>query len=171
MTNTRIFEVFGIKYRTRQFAAVPSLDMLSRIDDLHPMDALAQTEINVNGEWVPLTTREAINEHLRDGIMYLAPVIVMRGIVSLVTEYSFAFAKEWKGMKVPARFTTGQSSSEIRSSPHVNPMIANIIQEGMATLRELEEYYSLEDAFKMFDVLTAKSINSALAHEAATKRR
>ncbi|XAO36673.1 hypothetical protein WP1_034 [Pseudomonas phage WP1] len=37
-------------------------------------------------------------------------------------------------------------------------------------MRELEEYYSTQDAFKMIDIITAKSVNEALASEASQNR-
>ena len=166
MTKTKIFTAFGVQYRTTQFPALPALDMLGDVKS--PMDLLSRTAVKIDGEWMALDSREAINKLVIDRAFVLPPVTVLRGITRLISDYSFSFAREWSGVKIPSRFKT---AGEVKSSEHVSPMVSQIMQEGMATMRELEEYYSLEDAFKMFDVLVVKSVNSALSHEAASKGR
>lgn len=166
MTKTKIFDAFGVQYRVTQFPAVTCMAMLGTITS--PVEELSRTEVKAQTGWVLLDNRAAINEYVVDKVNVLPPVIVLRGILRLVHDHSFAFTKEWKGIKIPLRL---QGDGEIKNSTHIQPMMAQILTEGMATLRELEEYYSLEDAFKMFDIIVAKSVNSALAHEAASKRR
>jgi hypothetical protein len=165
MTKTKMFDAFGVQYRVTQFSAVTCMTMLGK--DISPLEELSGTEVKGPMEWVRLDNREAINEYVVDKANILPPVLVLRGLVRLVHDFSFAFTKDWKGVKIPVRL---QGDGEIKNSTHVQPMMAQIMTEKMATLRELEEYYSLEDAFKMFDVIVAKSINTALAHEAAGKR-
>jgi hypothetical protein len=167
MTKTKTFNIFGVTYKTVQFPAVGSMEVMGRIGDMSPIDVLARTAAKANGQWVQLDTREAINEHVRDVINHLPPLTVLRGLTRVINDFSFAFARSWSGVKIPSRFKS--DGAEPRTSNYTEPMIAQIIQEGMATLRELEEYYSLEDAFKMFDVIVAKSVNNSLAHEAAMK--
>ncbi len=166
MTKTKPFDVFGIQYRVTQHPAVACMAMLGK--PTSPEDELSRTEVKAGTEWVPLDNREAINKYVVDKLNIIPPVLVLRGLMTLVHDFSFAFTKTWKGVKIPLRL---QGDGEIKSSTHIQPMMAQILTEGMATLRELEEYYSLEDAFKMFDIIVVKSLNSALAHEAASKRR
>jgi hypothetical protein len=167
MKKTKHFDIFGIYYRTLQFPAAGSLDLMGK--PLHPTKALEFTEVkDENGEWHRLDNREAINKYVRDILDMMPPVLVMRGLMRVVNEFSFGFAREWSGIKVPARFQSG--TTDHKSSKYIDPIVSQILQEGMASLRELEEYYSLEDAFKMFDVIVGKSVNSALANEAARKR-
>jgi hypothetical protein len=169
MTKTKIFNAFGVQYRVTQFPAVTCLAILGMPYDMSPVDALSRTEAqSIAGDWVRLDNRAAINKEVIDKANMLPPIIVLRGIMRLVHDFSFAFAKGWKGVKIPARL---QSDSEIKNSQYITPMIAQILTEKMATLRELEEYYSLEDAFKMFDVIVAKSVNTALANESAGAKR
>lgn len=172
MTKTKPFSAFGVDYRSTQFSAVTSLAMMDHMEELSPVDLLSRTEVRdkEDGGWVLLNDRRTINSYVKDSLGLIAPMLVLRGVLSIVNEHSFDFARQWRGIKIPSRF---QSEAESRHSVYVPPMIATIIQEKMATLRELEEYYSLEDAFKMFDVLVAKGINTALAHEEASvgKRR
>jgi hypothetical protein len=166
MTKTKYFDAFFVSYRTVQFPAISALDLMGRMYTSSPIEVLSRTAVKVGNEWVQLDNRAAINEHLRDATDSLPPILVLRGITQLINDFSFDFARDWSGVKIPARFKSG---ADPKSSAYVPSMLSHIMQEGMATLRELEEYYSLEDAFKMFDVLVVKSVNTALAHEAATK--
>ncbi len=165
MTKTKYFDIFGIHYRTVQFPAIPCLAALGH--DLPPDEALQRTEVKTEAGWVRLDNREAINAEVKDILGIMPPLLVLRGVMKVVHDFSFEFASQWRGQKIPSRF---QSKGEVRSSTYTQPMIAQILTENMATLRELEEYYSLEDAFKMFDVIVVRSINSALATEAATRK-
>lgn len=129
---------------------------------------LSQTSAqHADGSWHLLDSKEAINYLVIDAAGVLAPRIVLNGILSLVNDYNFKFMDGWKSVKVPPRFTE-QSASV--TSKNVDPMASQLIQDDVASLRELEEYYSLEDAFKMFDTIMVKGVNSALSHEAATKK-
>lgn len=167
-TKTKEFEVFGVKYRTRQFAAVPALEIMSDAGAVHPVDNLRLTEVWDENSWHALDSREAVNKYVVDKASILPPRMVLIAVLKLVNEFSFGFVSTWRGVRIPKRFTSG---GEVKSSTHVDPIISNLLQEDVASLRELEEYYSLEDAFTMFDVMVAKGVNEALAHEAAMKDR
>lgn len=167
-TKTKTFGLFGVDYRTTQFTAVQALEIMER-ESTHPIDNLRLTQAHVPGRgWVDLDSRESINEIVRDETGILAPRLVLQALLRTVNEYSFGFTTAWKGVKIPKRFTSGVDA---KSSSHVDPLIAQLLQEEVATLKELEEYYSLEDAFKMLDVMVAKGVNEALAHEASMKKR
>jgi hypothetical protein len=161
-----IFKAFGKTYRTKQFDAVKSMAFVDRATDMTPVEILSLTEVHNNAEWVPLDNRETINEHVKDVTGLMNPKHTLSGVCNLVSDYSFGFLKTWEGAKVPTRFT---SDAEGVASAAIDPILAQLIQEGAATLRELEEYYSLQDAFTMFDVLVVKGINKALGMEAAEK--
>jgi hypothetical protein len=49
-------------------------------------------------------------------------------------------------------------------------MTGVIISQKLATLRELEEYYSYEDALNMIEVISVNNANEYLAYEEANKR-
>lgn len=165
---TATFTAFGVTYRTTQFTAIPALVMMSRQNDWAPPDMLSKTEVKDEfGEWIKLDNRDAINKYVLDASGALAPIFVLRGVLSLVNEFNFDFMMSWKGVRVPRRLI---DEAQNVSSSNVDPMVAQLISNEAATLRELEEYYSLEDAFKMFDVLTAKGVNQALSQEASAAR-
>lgn len=162
---TKTFQAFGMTYRTRKFSAVEGASMVDS-DGTPPQELLKYTEALVEDEWLRLDNRDHINLCVIDMASAIPPMAVLRGLCSVVNSYNFAFIATWKGVQVPRRFT-GEFKSV--STTNSKPMISQIIQMQAATLRELEEYYCLEDAFKLFDILVAKNVNEALANEAATK--
>jgi hypothetical protein len=161
---TKIFCTFGRKYRTKQFAAIPALKLM-KAEVTHPTELLKYTEIYDDG-WHLLEDRDAINEYIIDVTDSVAPQLVLRCVLNIVSDHNFGFLVTWKGTKVPSQFC---SESKYVRSQHVEPMVTHLIQDGSATMRELEEYYSLQDAYKLFDIGVVKGVNSAYAHEAAMK--
>ncbi|AWN08528.1 hypothetical protein HOV04_gp26 [Xanthomonas phage XcP1] len=166
-TKSTQFTAYGVRYRTKQFTAIQGLEILSKTEKISPVDVLLNTEVQVDGVWLTLSDPFNINEYVKDATLILPAIAVLNGVVDLVRDYNFGFIGDWSGVKVPKRLTE-QSSSV--SSNHVSPMVSQIIQDGAATMRELEEYYSLQDAFKLFDVMVAKGLSEALANEAASKK-
>lgn len=53
---------------------------------------------------------------------------------------------------------------------NVDPLIATIIADGKATLKELKESYSLEDAFYLYEIIAVTRYNEYLAIEHARKQ-
>lgn len=166
MIKTKEFSMFGRRYRTTQFAAIPALDIMDNHHD-DPVAILAKTASFENGHWMALNTPEAINALVHDELYKIAPRMALNGLMSLVGEFSFGFLHYWRGAKVPSRFSSGSPSI---SSNNIDPTVGTLITEGLASMKELEEYYSLEDAYKMFDALIVKNVNSALSQEAATSK-
>lgn len=163
---TKTFDMFGLMYRTTQFSAVRGFDFIDSKGADHPCDMLADTEVLYLDKWLRLDSPVNINQGVFDGARVIPPVAVLRGVVSVVRDFNFSFVRSWKGVKVPSRFI---SESATTSSEHAPQLISSLIQEGAATLKELEEYYSIEDAFKLFDVITSKGVNQAIANEDAVK--
>jgi hypothetical protein len=167
-TKTKSFEMFGVSYRSIQFSAVRALEMIAA-QNVSPLEALERTSVLVGEDWVELDSRERVNQYVRDRAELISPHLVLRGLLKTVGDHSCGIAKGWKGVKIPTRFTADGQGLTTRRSAHVDPVVETILQHDAATLRELEEYYSLEDAFKMLDVIVAKGVNDALAQEAAAK--
>jgi hypothetical protein len=167
-TKTKTFDLFGVTYRTTQFTAIRALAIMGD-PNTPPLVNLSQTQVYVQDRgWVAMDTRESVNEHVVDRMCVIPPRMALQKLLNKVNDYSFGFTMRWKGVKIPSRFRSG--GEEAKQSSHVDPMIAQLLQEEVATLRELEEYYSLEDAFAMFDVMVAKGVNEAIANEAAAKK-
>lgn len=162
------FSAFGVQYQTEQFSATLGMEIMAKHGDIHPCELLSQTSAqSADGSWRVLDNQEDINDLVVDAAEVLAPRLVLNALMSLVNDYNFLFLGAWKGVKVPSRFTDGAASV---SSKNVDPMLSQLIQDGICTWKELEEYYSLEDAFKMFDIIMVKGVNSALSHEASMKK-
>lgn len=161
------FDLFGRSYITHQFSAIPALAIMERKAELHPRDMLSKTSIEIDGEWFELGNDRIINEYVNDIIEKIPPRVVLGALISIVNDFNFGFLSNWRGVKVPTRFLDGARSV---SSANVDPLVSQLVQDGAASLRELEEYYSLEDAFKMFDIIMVKGVNQALANEANDKK-
>lgn len=159
--------MFGVKYRTSQFCATIGMDIISFDGEIMPKMLLSKTEVSYKGGWFGLEDEDSINSMVVDEIGIIPPLLVLKALINLVHEYNFGFLRVWQGNKVPERFLSTARSVSSKSS---SPLISQLVQEKMATIKELEEYYSLQDAFKMFDILVTKGINEALANEAATKK-
>jgi hypothetical protein len=161
------FDAFGVKYRTKQFPAIRGLELIDDSKNIHPCEILELTEAqDVQGNWHSLAHPDNINRYVRDVIEVLSPLLVLKAVADLVNEYSFGFLLSWKGVKIPARFT---DSFRAVVTQNAQPLVSQLVQDKTADIRSLEEYYSLEDAFKMFDIMVAKGVNEALANEAASR--
>ncbi|QIQ66540.1 hypothetical protein debbie_41 [Pseudomonas phage debbie] len=166
------FNMFGVHYTSRQFSAVDGLSMMSEIQSVPPeellkcTDVLAHPEDHPEGIWLPLTAAN-INLYVVDRAKVIAPVQVLALLSEVVIDWNFGFLKDWTGVKIPSRFVEDIKSVKTAHSPSV---VASLVANGSASMRELEEYYSTQDAFKMIDIMTAKSVNEALASEASHNR-
>jgi hypothetical protein len=164
---SREFSAFGVKYRTTQFAAMRGLELIDEHKNVHPCEMLELTEVYGPDEnWHSLAYEDNVNSYVEDSIGVIPPLLVLKAIADLVNEYSFGFLVGWKGVRIPSRFTDGFRPV---TTHHAQPLVSQLVQDKTAELRDLEEYYSLEDAFKMFDIMVAKGVNEALANEAASK--
>jgi hypothetical protein len=166
--SSKEFTIFGVTYRTSAYSAILGFDILEFPKDNPPQQILCKTEILYCENWYPLSNKDNINTMVMDKASILSPLQTLKIVMSFANEYNFDFLNAWSGIKIPGRFISDGKSV---STKYSKPIIAQLISSKVATLRELEEYYSLEDAFKMFDILTAQGVNEALANEAAAKKR
>lgn len=162
----KTFVCCGGVYRTKLFAAVQGIDLLYRFEKASPLEILEFAEVRIEDEWFKLDNREAINNFIVDPLGYATPLFVLKEVCSAVKFINYGFLEHWEGVKIPRRF---QSQAETIKSDYTAPLISNLIQADKATLRELEEYYSVEDAFKMFDIVLVNTVNKAHANEFAEK--
>ncbi|ATW57901.1 hypothetical protein CNR33_00055 [Pseudomonas phage tabernarius] len=163
----KVLSLFGVEYRCRQFSAIEGMSIFD-VENLHPSVLLSKTEVQTKkGKWKPLSDGAAINRHVVDKLGVFTPLQVLNMLMELVRKENFGFLSSWKGVRVPSRFL---SDSKQVQSEYTTPMLAALINENKASLKELEEYYSLEDSFRMFDMLSMKNVNEALSNEAAQSR-
>lgn len=48
---------------------------------------------------------------------------------------------------------------------NINPVFGVLISNGKATLKEIQEFYSLEDVYKLFEIIKVDSYNEHKAME------
>lgn len=168
MRNIHEVELFGMEIEIKEFSAVEGMHLLSTLAAPNPKQLLSGCRIKIGDDFVLLKNAALINEHVFDRAQIISPFQSLLGICKLVEDANFAFISKWNPVAVPHRFVSGARSV----SPQATPSVINqLIQEGAATKKELEEYYSVLDAFQMLDILTAKGVNAAYAHEAAERER
>lgn len=158
------WDVFGVKYRTRDYSAAFAANLIEERGDPEPRKVLIDTEVLDGESWHSLSDNSNINKFIADKAGILPPQQVLKVIMAHVTRLQFDWLDSWEGVKMPRRF---QSLADSIISDNVPSMISTIIGSELATLRELEEYYSLKDLFLMLESLTVKNVNAALAHEEA----
>ncbi|WP_261525992.1 hypothetical protein [Burkholderia multivorans] len=156
------FESFGVRYRIQQMSAFEAFAFVMMKEEPNPIDILRSSaaEAKVDGRWVALDSAEAVDAYVRDVAGALQPRAVLNGLVRVATEYNWGFLNTRKQEKVPSYL---RSDSTVRSVDGVSPIMGAIIATGKASLRELQEFYSLADAFQIFDVIFADQLNKAQA--------
>ncbi|MDR3449666.1 MAG: hypothetical protein P4M15_07980 [Alphaproteobacteria bacterium] len=122
------------------------------------------TEVESGGEWFKLDTEKAINDYVFDVHELMKPFAMLEEVTSTVKGINFSFLANWKGVKIPPKFISAAKSVQTAYSA---PIVSNLIQARQAKLKELEEYYSVEDAFKLFDVVLTNTVNKAYANDFA----
>lgn len=153
MRNEKFIEANGMKFRLRAMPAVEAKSLL----DIPPEErrVVQYADISVNGTWVPFENDATIDAHLPhwESLVWLE---------SQVMEHNFGFLSEWEPTRLPA----GMASSYNAVSPkYVDGLFVSLISGGMAKYGELCSEYSLEDAFRLLEVLTISKINEFLARE------
>lgn len=79
-------------------------------------------------------------------------------------DYNFGFLTTWKSQQIPESMK--RVKYVVAESKNLDPATAALINHGMATYEQLRDKYSLEEAFKLLDVLTVKKLNEHRAAEA-----
>jgi hypothetical protein len=170
MRQTKEIKLFGQRYRLSQISAAEGFRYMNvkrdATDEL--MALIDETAIYVGGQWQRLT-KENIDNYVKDAIDVMQPRLVLKALVKELNDYNFGFLNTRKTFRVPS-YLRPDHDYEVRQIEGESPVMGVLISEGKATLRELQEYYSLEDAFKIYDILFVEKLNSAEAHHEAVKK-
>lgn len=81
-----------------------------------------------------------------------------------VYQLNYGFLESWKPATVPSGML---AKHRVAESSNVDPIISAVVSSGFATYKELRDDYSLEEAFKLLDIMTVNKINEYRAMEAA----
>jgi hypothetical protein len=142
---------------------------MTKMSSESPVLLLKDTSIKVGQKkWVPLDNRVAINDYVKDVLGIMNGHEVIDSVLALITEYNFGFLSTWKPIHIPARLCAPIGDKE-KVTFEDDPVMAQLIANQIATMKELEEYYSLQDAFRMYDILISDNLNKALSAEASHK--
>lgn len=167
MRKTIEFDLFGNMYRVKEFAAAYGVEVLCAADGnpSHPITVLQCCHVWNGNEWIPLDSRQTINALVTDAAKMTQPAQVLEQLIARVYQFNFDFLQSWKPVHVPRRLMTELPKD--MEDPRIDPVISLIAMADKATMRELEEYYSTRDAFKMYDMIAIDGLNKALGTEAA----
>ncbi|MBC8640171.1 hypothetical protein IAG25_25400 [Caballeronia sp. EK] len=159
----------GVHYRTQEFSATEGLAITShdakKGGPVQPHHWLRLTEVQTpEGEWVSLSQPRNIDAYVKAIPAAVAPHIALAEVIDAVRGYNFDFLDTWKPVPVPTRFVTDLTP---RKHEGVHPILSRLEGEHLASRRDLQEFYSLRDAFGMFDASCLRAVNAALAAEKA----
>ncbi|WP_250534363.1 hypothetical protein [Caballeronia sp. AZ10_KS36] len=166
MRKTVEFNMYGVNYRSRQFAAAEAVGLFSRLDAAHPTELLALTEAQAEDKaWHSLKDGANIDRYVRDVCGGFQPREVLDMVMFEIRKLNFGFSVP--KVNVPARFQSRVDHPDDPDGQH--PVLSWLFVEGKATWRELQEDYSLEDAFTMHRELLKSKVNAARESEEAAK--
>lgn len=146
----------GKTYSIRKIPCIPAKELL----DSGGLDkGLAPLRLWVEVAGLPLTD-EVITAHISD--WEVLTVLELEAY-----EYNYGFLRKWKAVTVPGEMAARYRVAE---SSNVDSIVSALTGNALATYIELRDNYSLEEAFKLLDVLTIKRINEFRAHEEAARK-
>lgn len=146
----------GVTYTLRKIPVIPAKELL---DSGGLEKGLAPLRIWIEVDGVPLTD-EVILAKVQDWE-------VLTVLELDVYEYNFGFLRNWKAVTVPGEMV---ATYRVAESQNVDSIVSALTANGLATYKELRDDYSLEEAFKLLDVLTVKRINEFRAHAESTPK-
>lgn len=167
MRKTKYFSAFGNDYRIRQYSAADGLSFLKSIESVPPVQLLKNTYAVIDDGLICLDNRESINDYVCDILDKIGSQDVLMSLLESVKEFNFDFLNTWKSIKIPKRLCASEDAIYPESCD--DPIISHLIASKTATLRELETYYSTEDAFRMYNIIVEDSLTKALITETAHK--
>jgi hypothetical protein len=158
------FELAHKEFKTTQLSAFHSYEILFGGEEVEPEELLRDTYIKFNGDWIRLDSNKVIAQQVFHPMAIEAPLSALVRLMDKVKRISCDGMYKWEAIQVPKRFLSKAKTVE---SPRGMSMLSTLFTEKLATLYELQEVYSLDDALRMYDDFTVKSINSALHQEKA----
>ena len=78
---------------------------------------------------------------------------------------AFQFFASRRGVEISYPAELREKSKKLIKCPNVSPLIATIVNSKLATLRELDMIYSLEDALDLCEIIAVNNYNEFKASE------
>jgi len=145
--NSDVKTVAGSQWRFTKLSAVTAREIDEGI--------IFSVEARVGSVWVKLDDPDLVNKHVPNWE-------VLMELESVALEYNFGFLDSWRPARLPAKMLANYTPMECR---HIDGLFSSLISANLATLNELKTVYSLEEAFKLLEVLTVSKVNEFLATE------
>jgi hypothetical protein len=159
------FELGHRNFKSKQLSAFHAYEVLFGNDgDVSPEELLQDTYIEAGSGWIRLDSEDIINEHIFHPANLESPLSMLTRLMDKIRRESCGCMYEWNHVKVPRRFLSDAATVE---SPRGMPILSTLYTEKLATLQELQDFYSLDDALRMYDDFTVQNINKALSQEKA----
>lgn len=158
MKTTKIQIIDAYEFRFTKVPAIAARELLSAMES--DFDALRPyIEIATPNGWIVLDNKAVIEK-------YITSWETLTSAELFAYDYNYGFLTGWKPTPLPAKMEEG-STYRIAETKNVDAAVSALITNGMADYEQLRDSYSLEEAFKLLDVLTVKKINEFRAAEAS----
>lgn len=157
MKTTKTYSIDDCEFRFTKIPAIAARELLSSMQTdfevLRPY-----IEIATNNGWVVLDNKHVIEKCIASWETLTAAEL-------FAYDYNYGFLATWKPTPLPPKME--ESSYRVAETKNVDAAVSALITNGMANYEQLRDSYSLEEAFKLLDVLTVKKINEFRAAEAS----
>jgi hypothetical protein len=166
---SKVFESFGVRYRIKQMSAAAAFAVFIAPDaDPKPLEALAGLEVfDAERGWVELNDAGSLDAYVRDTVGAIKPRLVLSGLIKVAFDFNLGFLKDRRRIRVPSYLRADSDGPDDDSGE--DPVLSALIADRQATLRELQEDYSLEDSFRIYDISFRDKLEKAKASYAAIK--
>lgn len=157
MKTTTVETLNGVVFRFTKIPAIAARDLLSVLDA--ELDSLRQyIEVSTEDGWVVLDSPASVVKHIADWELLTL-------IELFAYDYNFGFLASWVPTPLPAKMR--DSNYRVAETKNVDAAVSALVTSGMAEYEQLRDSYSLEESFKLLDILTVKKINEFRAAEAS----
>lgn len=149
-----------MQFKFKVIPAIKARELLAAMDgDLSILRQYIAVEID--GKWIDLDNDKLVE-------VYVPNWEVLSLAEQEVYELNFGFLAHWKPHAVPDEMKA--TKYVVAESKNVDPSISALVANGMATYIELRDSLSLEEMFKLLDILTVKRINEYRSQKAANSK-
>jgi hypothetical protein len=155
-----IKSIQGTLFKFELIPAIAARELLAKMEgDLSKLRP--HIAVNVDGRWVELGGDKLVE-------MYVPNWEVLSLAEQEAYELNFGFLATWQPHHVPDEMKA--TNYAVAESKNVDPSVSALVSNGMATYLELRDSLSLEEMFKLLDILTVKRINEYRSQKAANKQ-
>lgn len=150
----------GTPFKFELIPAIAARELLAKMEgDLSKLRPYIAVE--ADGKWVKLNSDKLVE-------MYVPSWETLSLAEQEAYELNFGFLASWQPHHVPDEMKATKYA--VAESKNVDPSVSALVSNGMATYLELRDSLSLEEMFKLLDILTVKRINEYRSQKAANNQ-